>query len=132
MSINKISFQKQEQALIDFLNKTCGSYEDRVDIDSKSISEWHSIFRSLIKPFGFEIIEIEDRSRKEDDTIVAITKAMRQLKRIGKRASVSSISKIVRMNRYRCRQLMVKYGMFDTDTKQIKNILDDWQDMPEW
>lgn len=123
---------KRESALIDFLNKTCGSYDDRLDVNKKSSSEWGSIFRSLVKPFGFEIVEIEDRSRKEDDSIVAITKAIRQLKRINKRLSVSSISKIVRMNRDRCRQLMVKYGMFDTDTKQIKNILDDWQDVPEW
>ena len=122
----------KEQALIGFLNKTCGSYEDRVSVKKNSSAEWKQIFRSLVKPFGFEIVELEDRSRKENDTIVAITKAIRQLKRINKRVSVASVSKIVRMNRMRCRQLMVKYGMFDTDTKQIKNILDDWQDMPEW
>ena len=122
----------KDVALTNFLQQTCESYGNCININSKTNSEWHNIFRSLIKPFGFEIVELEDRSRKEDDTIAAIVKAIRQLNRINKRVSVASISRIVRMNRMRCRQLMVKYGMFDTDTKQIKNILDDWQDMPEW
>ena len=118
----------KEQALIDFLNKTCGHYEDRISIEKNSSADWHQIFRSLVKPFGFDIVVLEDSKMTEDTKLYAITKAIRQLKRIGKKPSIISISRIVKMNQWNCRQLMVKYGMFDVDTKEISNYFDDWKD----
>lgn len=127
--------ERQDRALEQFVSKIVGHYDDRVSAGIKTPEQWHDEFRSLVRPFGFEIVKLENRQQKEDDSLVAITHAIRQLNKIGKRVSIQSISKIVKMNYTRCRNLMVKYGMFDTNTKEIINILDVWHqefDVPQW
>jgi CRISPR/Cas system-associated protein Cas5 (RAMP superfamily) len=121
MSNPKDITYKQEQALIDFKYHLI----DVLQFIEKDDKE--SVFRSLIRPFGFDIVKLEDKRMTEESNLAAITKAMRQLNRLGKRLSVTSICRIARMNQRNCRQLMVKYGMFDIETKKINNYFDDWQ-----
>jgi adenine-specific DNA methylase len=110
---------KQREALKNFVSFIPNIFEsDNIE----------SMFRSLVKPFGFDIVVLEDSKMTEDAKLYAITKAIRQLKRLGKKPSIISISRIVKMNQWNCRQLMVKYGMFNVDTKEITNYFDDWKD----
>lgn len=113
---------KQHQAISAFCQQA-QQMDTFLDKDDKE-----KIFRALIRPFGFDLVKLEDKKMTEESDLAAITKAMRQLNRLGKKLSISSICRIARINNRNCRQIMVKYGMFNVDTKEITNYFDDWQD----
>jgi len=73
----------------------------------------------MLLEFDKVTIDCFDVTRDEYEKIANITKTIRNLKRLGINPTLKNISKIVRTNPWRMRNLMVKYGMFDESTKKI-------------
>lgn len=116
--------RQQDKALSDFVSAV---FDD--DGNPSPSDDMENTLRALVRKFGFDLIQFEDRQLRDDSSLKAITRAIRKLKRMEQRITIKSISRIVRMNYTRCRDLMVTYGLYDVEARKVVNYFDDWKEL---
>ena len=84
----------------------------------------------MLREFDYTTVRCEDPTKNEHEKVSAITKAIKNLKRLGLKPTIKALAKITHTNPRQLRNIMVKYGMFNVETKQILNPFE--KDSFEW
>lgn len=114
---------QQKEAVIRFVESI---FSDEGELQLPQKSDLERAFANLLNHFNYSLIYREDSKRKETEVLKKVTLAIRQLSREGKEPCIKDIARIVRKNRWSLRQLMVKYKIYDPETRKITNYFDEW------
>lgn len=84
----------------------------------------------MLRAFSHVSIRKEDEQKDEFERVASISRAIKNLNRIEVKPTIKAIAKIIGSNHRRTRNIMLKYGMFNEETKEIKNSFE--QNPFEW